>query len=63
MIGYDIAGEVESVGEGVTTHSVGDRVLGGTRFGGYAELVTVAEDQALPLPEDVQLRAGRRASS
>ena len=58
MIGYDVAGEVESVGEGVTKHSVGDRVLGGTRFGGYAELVTVAEDQALPLPKKMNFEEG-----
>ncbi len=58
VIGYDIAGEVESVGEGVTSHSVGDRVLGGTRFGGYAELVTVGENQALPLPEEFSFEQG-----
>ena len=58
VIGYDIAGEVESVGEGVTSHSVGERVLAGTRFGGYAELVTVAEGQALPLPESFSFEQG-----
>jgi NADPH:quinone reductase-like Zn-dependent oxidoreductase len=58
VIGYDVAGEVESVGEGVETHSVGDRVLAGTRFGGYAELVTVAEGQALPLPESFSFEQG-----
>ena len=58
VIGYDIAGEVESVGEGVQTHAVGDRVLAGTRFGGYAELVTVDEGQALPLPESFTFEQG-----
>jgi NADPH:quinone reductase-like Zn-dependent oxidoreductase len=58
VIGYDIAGEVESVGEGVTSFKVGDRVLGGTRFGGYAELVTVGEGQALPLPEALSFEQG-----
>jgi synaptic vesicle membrane protein VAT-1 len=58
VIGYDIAGEVESVGEGVTQHAVGDRVLAGTRFGGYAELVTVGEGQALPLPESFSFEQG-----
>jgi NADPH:quinone reductase-like Zn-dependent oxidoreductase len=42
----------------VETHSVGDRVLAGTRFGGYAELVTVAEGQALPLPESFSFEQG-----
>ena len=58
VIGYDVAGEVESVGEGVSSHSVGDRVLAGTRFRGYAELVTVAEGQALPLPEAMSFEQG-----
>jgi NADPH:quinone reductase-like Zn-dependent oxidoreductase len=58
VIGYDIAGEVESVGEEVSAHAVGDRVLGGTRFGGYAELVTVAAEQALPMPEAMSFEEG-----
>jgi NADPH:quinone reductase-like Zn-dependent oxidoreductase len=58
VIGYDVAGEVESVGEGVTSFKVGDRVLGGTRFGGYAELVTVGEGQILPLPEALSFEQG-----
>src|SRR6478609_4865413 len=41
VLGYEIAGEVESVGEGVTDFKAGDRVFAGTRFGGFAELVTV----------------------
>lgn len=51
VIGYDIAGEIESVGAGVDGLRVGDRVLAGTRFGGYAELVVVGAGQVLSLPE------------
>jgi NADPH:quinone reductase-like Zn-dependent oxidoreductase len=51
VLGYEVAGVVESVGEGVSDHRVGDRVVAGTRFNGQAELVTVPADQALPLPE------------
>jgi NADPH:quinone reductase-like Zn-dependent oxidoreductase len=58
VIGYDIAGEVESVGEGVQSRSVGDRVLAGTRFGGYAELVTIDEGQALALPDPLSFEQG-----
>lgn len=51
VMGYEVAGEVESVGDGVSDFKVGDRVMAGTRFGGQAELVSVPADQALPLPE------------
>src|SRR3954451_21313365 len=58
VMGYEVAGTVESVGEGVTEFSVGDRVASGTRFGGQAELVTVAEAQVLPLPERLSFEQG-----
>jgi NADPH:quinone reductase-like Zn-dependent oxidoreductase len=58
VLGYEVAGEIESVGEGVTDHDVGDRVMAGTRFGGQAELVTVPADQALPLPERFSFEQG-----
>ena len=58
VVGYEVAGEVESLGEGVESHSVGDRVLAGTRFGGYAELVTVPAEQVLPLPEELSFEQG-----
>src|SRR5688572_33482686 len=45
VVGYEVAGEIESVGDGVEGHAVGDRVIAGTRFGGYAELVSVPEAQ------------------
>ena len=58
VMGYEVAGEVESVGEGVSEHAVGDRVVAGTRFGGQAELVTVPADQALPMPERLSFEQG-----
>ncbi len=58
VLGYEVAGEVESVGEGVTAHAVGDRVVAGTRFGGHAELVAVPAEQALPLPERLSFEQG-----
>jgi NADPH:quinone reductase-like Zn-dependent oxidoreductase len=51
VLGYEVAGEVESVGEGVADFQAGDRVMAGTRFDGQAELVTVDAAQVLPLPE------------
>jgi NADPH:quinone reductase-like Zn-dependent oxidoreductase len=58
VMGYEVAGTIESVGEGVEGHAVGDRVIAGTRFGGQAELVTVPADQALPLPERLSFEQG-----
>ncbi len=58
VLGYEVAGEVESVGEGVGDWKVGDRVVAGTRFGGQAELVTVPSEQALPLPGRLSFEQG-----
>ncbi len=58
VIGYEVAGEVESIGDGVKTHKVGDRVFAGTRFRGQAEMVTVPEADALPLPKKVSFEEG-----
>jgi synaptic vesicle membrane protein VAT-1 len=58
VVGYEVAGEVESVGEGVEGHSAGDRVIGATRFNGQAELVTVPADQVLPLPKGISFEEG-----
>jgi NADPH:quinone reductase-like Zn-dependent oxidoreductase len=58
VLGYEVAGEVESVGEGVSGWQLGDRVIAGTRFGGQAELVTVAAEQALPLPDRLSFEQG-----
>lgn len=58
VMGYEVAGEVESLGGGVGDFTVGDRVMAGTRFGGQAELVTVPADQVLPLPERLSFEQG-----
>jgi NADPH:quinone reductase-like Zn-dependent oxidoreductase len=58
VVGYEVAGEIESVGDGVEDFKVGDRVMAGTRFGGYAELVTVPATQALPLAEHLSFEQG-----
>ena len=58
VLGYEVAGEIESVGAGVEGRAVGERVVAGTRFGGQAELVTVAAEQALPLPAALSFEQG-----
>lgn len=58
VMGYEVAGEVESLGEGVSDFAVGDRVMAGTLFGGQAELITVPAEQVLPLPERLSFEQG-----
>ncbi len=58
VLGYEVAGEVESVGEGVSDFEPGDRVVAGTRFGGQAELVSVDAAQVLPLPDRLSFEQG-----
>jgi NADPH:quinone reductase-like Zn-dependent oxidoreductase len=49
ILGNEFAGEVQAVGPGVTSFSVGDRVFGynDTAFGGHAQYLTIREDASL----------------
>ncbi|OJZ74093.1 oxidoreductase [Mycobacterium paraffinicum] len=58
VVGYEVAGTVEAVGEGVDAGRVGERVLAGTRFGGYAEVVNVAASDSVPLPAEMSFERG-----
>jgi NADPH:quinone reductase-like Zn-dependent oxidoreductase len=58
VVGYEVAGEVESVGDGVDGISAGDRVMAGTRFGGYAELAVAPAAGVLPLPDGWSFEEG-----
>src|SRR5665647_948600 len=46
ILGFDFAGEVEAVGEGVKTFEPGDRVFGLSPggYGGHAEYLCIPED-------------------
>jgi len=58
VVGYEVAGEIESLGDGVEGVEVGQRVLGGSRFGGQAELVVTRADNLVPLPDDWSFEEG-----
>src|ERR687893_1070097 len=58
VLGYELSGVVEAVGPAVTGVQVGQRVMAGTKFGGQAEIVTVPEDNVLPLPERLSFEEG-----
>ncbi len=50
LLGLEVAGEVASLGAGVTTLRLGDRVCALTNGGGYAEYCAAPEPQCLPWP-------------
>ena len=49
--GGEIAGDVDAVGEGVTSLSVGDRVLALTGHGGFATHICMKADIAIKIPD------------
>jgi NADPH:quinone reductase-like Zn-dependent oxidoreductase len=51
VVGYEVAGLVDAVGTGITTVHPGDRVVAQTRFGGYADVVTVPAAQVYRFPD------------
>ncbi len=52
-LGYEAAGTIESVGEGVTNLKVGQRVLATTSSGGYAEYATAKAVLTMPIPDEL----------
>lgn len=51
ILGLEVAGEVDQVGDGVSRWSVGDRVCALLGGGGYAEYAVVDARHALPVPD------------
>jgi NADPH:quinone reductase len=59
ILGLEVAGEVASIGDQVTSLSVGDKVCALTNGGGYAEYCTAPATQCLPWPTGYDaIRAG-----
>ena len=58
VVGYEVAGTIDAVGDGVDPARVGQRVFAGTRFGGYAEIVNVQAADAVPLPDTLSFEQG-----
>lgn len=56
--GGEVAGIVDSVGEGVTAFKAGDRVIACCGNGGMAQKVAVAEGMVFALPEGVSFEDG-----
>lgn len=53
--GFEVAGRIEAVGEGVEGLSVGQRVMAKMGSGGYAEYAAVKAEQVTPVPDGLEL--------
>src|SRR6266571_788519 len=51
IMGYEVSGVVESIGDGVDRNLIGKPVIAMTRFNGQAELVAVSSAQIFEKPE------------
>jgi len=60
VLGFELAGEIEAVGQGVTGFQAGDRVMGSAGFalGCHAEYRCLRADAVAPLPEDLGFEDG-----
>jgi NADPH:quinone reductase-like Zn-dependent oxidoreductase len=51
VVGYEVAGVIDALGDGTQGHAAGQRVLAMTHFGGHADVVCVPAEQVLPMPD------------
>jgi len=58
VVGYEVSGIVDAVGDGVAASRRGERVIALTRFGGQSELVVVPAALAFPLPDGWSFEEG-----
>ncbi|MEZ4452106.1 MAG: medium chain dehydrogenase/reductase family protein [Nannocystaceae bacterium] len=57
VVGYEVAGEIDAVGEGVTEPAIGDHVLALVRFGGYSDVVVLPAEQTVAMPAGLGFEA------
>ena len=58
VVGYEVSGVVDQVGDGVTGFAAGDRVLAMPRFGGYTDTLVVPAAQAYRMPDAMSFEEG-----
>jgi synaptic vesicle membrane protein VAT-1 len=56
--GYEVAGRIDAVGAGVDASWIGRDVFASTRFGGYADVVSVPLAQVFPRPSNMSAEQG-----
>ena len=55
VVGYEVAGVIDALGDGTRGYAAGERVLAMTHFGGHADVVCVPAERPVPAS-----RPGRR---
>jgi NADPH:quinone reductase-like Zn-dependent oxidoreductase len=58
VVGYEVAGTILELGEGVQSFTPGQRVMASTQFGGYASQVVVPASDVVPLPDELSFEQG-----
>jgi NADPH:quinone reductase-like Zn-dependent oxidoreductase len=58
VVGYEVAGTIVELGEGVDGLTGGQRVIASTMFGGYASQVVVPAGDLIPLPDELSFEQG-----
>lgn len=58
VVGYEVGGTILELGEGIENLKHGQRVLAGTKFGGYASQVVVPESDVVALPDGLTFEQG-----
>jgi NADPH:quinone reductase-like Zn-dependent oxidoreductase len=58
VVGYEVAGTVLELGDGVEGLTPGQRVVAGTMFGGYASQVVVPASDVVALPDELSFEQG-----
>jgi NADPH:quinone reductase-like Zn-dependent oxidoreductase len=56
ILGLEVAGTIEQIGEAVTGWSVGDRIMSLVGGGGYSEFAVAYADHLMPIPESMSFK-------
>ncbi|MDB4970710.1 MAG: Alcohol dehydrogenase zinc-binding domain protein [Myxococcales bacterium] len=58
VVGYEVSGIVDQIGPDTAGFTVGDRIFGMTRFGGYSDTVVIPAERVFRMPEKMTFEEG-----
>jgi synaptic vesicle membrane protein VAT-1 len=61
VVGYEVSGVVDQVGEGTAGFAVGDRVFAMPKFGGYTDVIALPQAHVFKLPSAMKFEEGAAA--